>query len=236
MTKKAKKIILHSALAQILNLFFSYSKIFKVFNSFNLRIESSNLCSITLKDITGKKCEKIILKYGNSDNVFYNTEVNTQQPMGEHLKRSCFLGENMLKNTNKPVGIVKRYISAVIMTLIDPDMIWIATGENDYTALLLERVPKILKDRKVTLFPCLGEYDEFVKICNKLRNDGLDISIDSSFEDEDELFHIFQRGFDIADYSLECMYLDWNLELEAEIDALTALIRTMVILEQALIE
>lgn len=218
---------------QILSLFFPYSKIFKVFNFFNLRIESSNLCSITLKDVTGKKCEKFILKYGNSDNVFYNTEVDTQQPMGEHLKRSCFLGENMLKNTNKPVGIVKRYISAIIMTLIDPDMIWIATGEDDYADLLLERVPKILKDREVVLFPCLGEYDEFVKICNKLKNNGLDVYIDSLFEDEDELFNIFPIGFDMADYCLEYMYLDLNLELDAEIDVLTALMHTMEILEQA---
>ena len=197
-------------LVQTLMLSYSTSEIRKVFCDFNLRVLVFDHHSILLKDIRGKAHEIFYVAYGYCNGYFRNIETISEQPYS-NITRSCFLGEPQLIKSDKPVGIVKRYISAVIMTLIRPEIIWLATGEGDKydCCFLFDRMLEILNSRKVTFFPDLGEYDMYVKVANVLKKDGLDVHVDTLLEDNmKKIKHKYPFVFDISDYLLEDKYND----------------------------
>jgi hypothetical protein len=198
-------------LVTVLSHFFSIKKILRVLKRFHLEAIFRNVYSVSLKDITGKLQEVVLISYGKKDGVFLNEEIACKRLVEDEApSKPCLFGEKQLKASKKPVGIVKRYISAIIMSLFNPNVIWLATGDGeDAYNLESDRTIKFLKNRQVTLFPCLGEYDEAIRVANNLKSNGLDIGVDSLFRDDrDELRFIFPQGVDIADYILDQMMRD----------------------------
>ena len=73
--------------------------------------------------------------------------------------QQCFFGEHLLKiYRDKPVAIVESEKSAIIASVLIPDSVWIAAGQLN--GLSIEKA-KVLKGRKVTLFPDLGGYEKW---------------------------------------------------------------------------
>ena len=217
--KKSSKVLnKHCHLMRVLSNFFPKKKISNVFEAYNVETIENPLYSILLKDITGETKEIATIAYGYLEGNFVNEYVACEcLTECEYLPRYCFLGEHLLSSSIKPVGIVNRFVSAIIMSLINPEVTWLATGEG-YEYLcdcdeLWERTLEILKDRQVTFFPCLGQYDDAVNIANTLKNRGLNIDVDTLFRDDrDELRYIFPQGTDIADYILDRKFQDLHLD------------------------
>lgn len=92
----------------------------------------------------------------------------------------------------KTIAIVESEKTAVIMSIILPDYIWLATGsKGNFKAELLEPIKK----RTVIAFPDKGEYKNWSDKANVLNAEGYKIAVSEIVEQTD-----FENGFDIADY------------------------------------
>ena len=115
--------------------------------------------------------------------------------------QQCFFGEHLLKiYRDKPVAIVESEKSAIIASVVIPDSIWIAAGQLN--GLSIEKA-KVLKGRKVTLFPDLGGYKKWSIKANEIKQSlKCEIKVSTILED---IASETQRseGLDIADYIID---------------------------------
>lgn len=115
--------------------------------------------------------------------------------------QQCLFGEHLLKyETGNPVAIVESEKTAVICHVFMPEYIWLASGQAN--GLNVERC-RVLKGRKVVLFPDLKQYDNWRGKTQDLRvSIGLNITISDKIEklaNPNEL----KEGYDLADYLIE---------------------------------
>lgn len=74
----------------------------------------------------------------------------------------CLFGEHQLRSyQGQTIGIVESEKTAIIASAIYPDCIWLATGGK---MNLHERLKKVLKSKKVILFPDIGAIDAWQKL------------------------------------------------------------------------
>jgi hypothetical protein len=115
--------------------------------------------------------------------------------------QQCFFGEHLLKiYRDKPVAIVESEKSAIIASVVIPDSIWISAGQLN--GLSIEKA-KVLKGRKVTLFPDLGGYEKWsIKATEINQSVKCEIKVSTILED---IATETQRseGLDIADYIID---------------------------------
>ena len=107
----------------------------------------------------------------------------------------CFFGLHRInEDYNKPIAIVESEKTAIIMSIILPNVVWLATGsKQNLKAPLMEP----LKNRKIVLYPDKGEYDDWMKKAELLKGIGLKIEVSDILENTN-----FKEGADLADYYL----------------------------------
>lgn len=113
----------------------------------------------------------------------------------------CLYGEHLLSsNPEFPVGIVESVKTAIICSVYIPELIWLATGgANGLNAQKF----KALKDRTVTLFPDLNQYDYWNTKAHQIESEvKLKIHVSDLLEKKATIKDI-QNGFDLADYLLK---------------------------------
>ncbi len=89
----------------------------------------------------------------------HNKLKQTKQLPDDFNLQQCFFGEHLLKlYPDANVAIVESEKSAIIASVIMPDLIWLAAG--NINGLSVEKC-HVLKNRKVTLFPDLGAYEKW---------------------------------------------------------------------------
>jgi hypothetical protein len=81
--------------------------------------------------------------------------------------QQCFFGEHLLKGNNMPVAIVESEKTAIIASVYFPEFIWIAAGSKDG---LKEEKCKVLKDRKVVLYPDLIAFELWTQKAKELSH------------------------------------------------------------------
>lgn len=121
--------------------------------------------------------------------------------VGEFNRRQCFFGEHILKyETNEPIAIVESEKTAIVCYLFHPEFIWLASGGSE--GLNIEKC-KVLKGRKVVLFPDVGKFDYWSKKANEIHEAlGINISVDDFLETQTP--EAFKEEFsDLADYYLQ---------------------------------
>ena len=118
-----------------------------------------------------------------------------------HLDQ-CFFGEHLLSELEDlPIAIVESEKSAMIASCYIPQYLWIATG-GKHGCFNKEHL-KILKGRKVVLFPDLGAFELWEQRVQMMREE-LEIDtlvfdfLEKRASDTDK-----KEGYDIADYLLE---------------------------------
>ncbi len=84
------------------------------------------------------------------------------------VRQPCFFGEHLLVNTTLPVSIVESEKTALVASHYLPGSIWLATG--GLSSLNIEHCRRVLKGRKLTLFPDAGAYDRWLPIAAQLPN------------------------------------------------------------------
>jgi hypothetical protein len=109
--------------------------------------------------------------------------------------QQCFFGEHLLADDSKtPVAIVESEKTAIVAAGFIPEYIWIASGGKNN---LSKEKMKVIKGRSVTLYPDLGEFQNWRAIVSGMP----------AVKASDALEHRATKaesaaGFDIADYFL----------------------------------
>ena len=127
------------------------------------------------------------------------TSVHSLLHKSEEKPEYCYFGEHQLPydRSNKPVAIVEREKTAVIMTGFFPSYIWLATGSK---STLRPSKCYSFKNRKIVLYPDLGAYNDWHKKAELFLERGFDLSVllETKASSEDK-----EMGFDIADYFIK---------------------------------
>lgn len=121
-----------------------------------------------------------------------NAEPNLQQ---------CFFGEHQLQNASKelPIAIVESEKTAVLMSVILPDCIWLATGGKNGCRWTSYEVGKVLIGRKVILYPDLGCFEDWQQKGKELSRYGCHVSVSDLLE-RNATPNDKNRGLDLADF------------------------------------
>lgn len=105
----------------------------------------------------------------------------------------CLFGLHRVnEDYQKTIAIVESEKTAIIMSIFIPDYIWLATGSKQNLKFDLL---KPIKKRNIVLFPDKGEYFNWQKKANELKEIGFKIAVSELIEQTD-----FENGFDLADY------------------------------------
>jgi Domain of unknown function (DUF6371) len=115
--------------------------------------------------------------------------------------QQCLFGEHQLLNEplEKTIAIVESEKTAILMTAILPDYIWLATG--GLNNLKAERC-KTLAKRKVILFPDLNAYDKWQSKETELSQLGCSVSTSDLLERYATPYDKTE-GYDLADYFIK---------------------------------
>ena len=107
----------------------------------------------------------------------------------------CLFGlHRVTEDYQKTIAIVESEKTAIIMSILLPHYIWIATGsKGNFKFEML----KPLKKRNIVSFPDKGEYINWLNKATELNAIGFKISVSDLIENTD-----FENGFDLADYYL----------------------------------
>ncbi|MEI8086932.1 MAG: DUF6371 domain-containing protein [Paludibacter sp.] len=118
--------------------------------------------------------------------------------------QQCFFGEHLLKiYPEKFVAIVESEKSAIIASIIFPDLIWLAAG--NLNGLSIEKC-QVLNGRDVTLYPDLGAFEKWNEKAQLLNyqfpsqnGEGSVVRCSTLLEEEATDIER-ENGLDIADY------------------------------------
>lgn len=109
----------------------------------------------------------------------------------------CLFGEHQLKTDgSKVIAVVESEKTAILMSVLMPKYIWLATGGVQN---LKWSVFKVLQGRKIILFPDLGCYGKWKDKAKKLSANSLTLTVSKLIEryatDSER-----KAGWDVADY------------------------------------
>lgn len=108
----------------------------------------------------------------------------------------CLFGLHQLQNSkNQTIGIVESEKTAVILTIMYPDYIWMATGSKHG---FKESMLLIIKDFKIIAFPDKSEFNDWLSKSLKLNSIGFNITINNWLEETD-----YDIGTDLADVIID---------------------------------
>lgn len=117
------------------------------------------------------------------------------------LKQCLFGLHRIIVELNKPIAIVESEKTAIIMSLVSPDFVWMATGsKGNFKFEML----KPIKKRNIVSFPDKGEYSNWLNKATELNSIGFKIGVSEILEQTD-----FENGFDLADYYINEINSDY---------------------------
>ena len=132
------------------------------------------------------------------------TWVHTGIKQPEFNLQQCYFGEHLLKGNNKPVAIVESEKTAIIASVYLPQFIWLACGSlNNLNADKC----KVLKGRRVTLYPDLNGFDKWKIKAQELASLAR-FTVSNLLENKATKAER-QRGLDLADFLIKFDYKDF---------------------------
>jgi hypothetical protein len=110
----------------------------------------------------------------------------------------CFFGEHLLKQfPDMPVAIVESEKTAMISSIYEPGLIWLATGGKSGCPWKEREICKVLEGRTVILFPDKGCFKDWSKAAAIIvRTANCSISVSDFLEQKADM----PVGADLADY------------------------------------
>jgi|SRR5690625_838566 len=110
----------------------------------------------------------------------------------------CLFGLHLINwHLEKDVAIVESEKTAVILSIVMPEYIWLATGGQGN--LKLEKL-RSLKNKRIILYPDKGEFESWKKIADQAKENDFKISTSDILENSN-----LESGEDLADYYLKTM-------------------------------
>ncbi len=110
----------------------------------------------------------------------------------------CLFGLHQIQNEdnrNRVIGIVESEKTAVILTAMYPEHIWMATGSKQ---ALKESMLNSIKDFKIIAYPDKSEYNDWKAKALKLNTTGFNVTINNWLEETD-----YDIGTDLADVIID---------------------------------
>lgn len=105
----------------------------------------------------------------------------------------CLFGLHLIKDNTKPIAVVESEKTAFIMSLVDDNFIWVATGgKGNFKHDILAP----LKGKKVHAFPDSGEFKTWKEKALGLELYGISVEVSEELE-------TYPIGTDLADIELE---------------------------------
>lgn len=131
--------------------------------------------------------------YGDNDR---KAQLKEHYPYG-YTYAPCYFGEHLLgENPEKNVGLVESQKTAVICSLIFPEIVWLAScGCGNFSVTK----SNVLKDRRVFAYPDKGSTDKWGKIVDALRLYGYNIHLRPIMEELQD----YGSNSDIADVIMD---------------------------------
>lgn len=122
------------------------------------------------------------------------TNIHTVLKIKDFNHKQCLFGLHLLPDNTKPIAIVESEKTAIIMSLVDKEYLWLATGgKGNFKYEVLQP----LAGKKVIAFPDVGE-TFWNEVSSRLNETGFNITISDKLENQG-----FPKGFDIADVVLQ---------------------------------
>lgn len=147
--------------------------------------------------------------------------------------QQCFFGEHLLKlYPDKTVAIVESEKSALIASVVFPDLIWLGAG--NIHGLSMEKC-YVLKDRNVILYPDLNAFDKWTEkaILIKLQY-ACKITVSTLLENI-ATPKAKAKGLDVADYMIEQLQNKKPKPIKKEISRYTPELQLMIAKKRALL-
>lgn len=117
----------------------------------------------------------------------------------------CLFGlHRITEDSSKSIAIVESEKTAIIMSILLPDVIWLATGSKQN---LKAKLIQPLIGRKIILYPDKGEFEDWQKKAENIKGLGYKVEVSNLLELTDS-----KPGFDLADYAL----LHYKKEVESD--------------------
>jgi len=113
-----------------------------------------------------------------------------------HLKQ-CLFGEHLLIREEKPVALVESEKTAIVAAGFMPDYTWLALGGKRGNTDRTREALRVLRNRRVTLFPDLGAFDKWSEIAKEMPGFTVSDILERRATDTDR-----GAGLDLADYLL----------------------------------
>lgn len=145
-----------------------------------------------------------------------HTALNT--PEKEFQLVQCFFGEHLLSENDLPVAICESEKTAMVASVYFPGFVWLATGGSAGCKWTEYHVCRVLRKRKVVIFPDLGihkatgetYYQYWSRKAAILRGHGLSVSVSSFLENSPKVTEQERKsGFDLADFLLQLDYKEF---------------------------
>lgn len=134
---------------------------------------------------TGKRVKEPFNHFTNINTVLKQKDFNHQQ---------CLFGLHLLPGNKKPIALVESEKTAIIMSLVDNEYLWLATGgKGNFKFEVLQP----LAGKNIIAFPDVGE-TFWSEVSSRLNETGFNITISDKLENQG-----FPKGFDIADVVLQ---------------------------------
>lgn len=109
----------------------------------------------------------------------------------------CLFGLHLIiEDFHKVICIVESEKTAIIMSIIFPDCLWMACGS---VGNFKEEFLKPIKHRKIIAYPDKGEFNNWYKKALQLNSKGFKITVSNLVENMD-----CENGFDLVDYYEKC--------------------------------
>jgi len=105
--------------------------------------------------------------------------------------KQCLFGLHLIDNSKKKIGLVESEKTAITMDLFLPECLWLSTGSKQN---LKEELLNPIKDHQIILYPDKGEFEDWNKKCNELKEKGFNISCSNLIEKS-----ALKQGSDLAD-------------------------------------
>lgn len=158
----------------------------------NRKIRTGKLISYNAS--TGKRIKGIKPSY-------MHAELKRQGKISDDFQlEQCLFGEHLLtEERGKTVAIVEAEKTAVIASILFPEMVWLAASGKTY--LKVEKLEK-LRNRNVILYPDGDAFESWSRIADEATKQGLDVKVSSLIETNGTDAER-KEGIDIADYLID---------------------------------
>lgn len=125
--------------------------------------------------------------------------VHTSQKKDFQLEQ-CLFGEHLLgQDTHKTIAIVEAEKTAVIASILIPDMIWLAVGGK--TQLNTDKLER-LGTRRIILYPDADAFERWSNVADNAQKRGLSVKVSELIQSKSTEAEKAD-GYDIADYLIE---------------------------------